>query len=204
MNVGILGTGHVGSSLATGLSRGGHAVKLGSRDPASARVETAKGVTVGTYAEALAFGEVVILAVPFKVVREAIAAVGANAFAGKTLVDATNPFPPPQGWGSSTSGAEEIAKLVPGAKVVKAFNHVFAHLMATGRLGTTKLLALVAGDDAHARNVASRLAADIGFDVVNAGPLTSARYMEGMALMNIHLAYDRGMGPDIGFVLARK
>jgi len=204
MNVGILGTGHVGTALATGLSRAGHAVKLGSRDPPSARIESAAGATVGTYAEAIAFGEAVILAVPFKVVRETIAAVGANAFAGKTLVDATNPFPPPQGWGSSTSGAEEIAKLVPGAKVVKAFNHVFAHLMATGRIGTAKLLALVAGDDAHAKNVASRLAADIGFDVVNAGPLTSARYMEGMALMNIHLAYDRGMGPDIGFVLVRK
>lgn len=204
MNVGILGTGHVGTALAAGLSRAGHAVKLGSRDPASARAEAAKGVTVGTYPEAVAFGEAVVLAVPFKAARETIAAVGAAAFSGKTVVDATNPFPPPEGWGSSTSCAEEIARLVPGAKVVKAFNHVFAHLMATGRLGEAKLLALVAGDDVHAKNVASRLAADIGFDVVNAGPLRSARFMEGMALMNIHLAYDRGMGPDIGFVLARK
>lgn len=204
MNVGILGTGHVGTELGTGLARADHTVKYGSRDPASARVEKAKGVSVGTQTEAVAFGEVVIVALPLKVVAEAIDAIGPRRFDGKIVVDVTNMFPPPPGWGIATSGAEELAKLVPGAKVVKAFNHVFAGLMSRGRVGTTKLTAFAAGDDVHAKNVVLRLAGDIGFDPVDAGPLKSARYLEAMALLNIHLGYDRGMGSEIGFVLARK
>jgi len=204
MKIGILGTGHVGTALASGLARAGHPVKFGSRDPSTARVEKTASVSCGTPAEAVAFGEAVILAVPFKAWRETVQAIGATAFAGKIVIDTTNVFPPPLGWGSETSGAEEIAKALPGARVVKAFNHVFAGNMTTGRIGATKLLALVAADDASARNATIRLAADIGFDPVDAGPLKSARYMEAMALQLIDLGYGRGMGTDIGWTLAKK
>jgi len=204
MNIGILGTGHVGAALAAGLARAGHTVTLGSREPSGARVDRMANVSVRTLREAVASAQAVILAVPFKVVGETIQAVGASGFAGKLVIDATNVFPPPAGWVSETSGAEEIAKLIPGAKVVKAFNHVFAGNMTNGRVGSTKLLALVAGDDASARNTAIRLAADIGFDPVDAGPLKSARYMEAMALELIDLGYGRGMGTEIGWALARK
>ena len=201
MNIGILGTGNVATNLAVGLSKGGHAVKLGSRSPAGKKAPAK--VSLGTQAEATQFGEVLILAVPFSAVPETVAALGPKTFKGKVLVDATNVFPPPAGWGSSTSGAEEIAKLVPGAQVVKAFNTAFAKWMSSGRIGSSKILALVAGDDAAAKKVGLRLAADIGFDAVDAGPLRSARYMEAIALEMIHLAYERGMGPDIQLVLAR-
>jgi len=157
-----------------GLSNGGHSVKLGSRQP-QGKTAPAKNVSVGTQADAVKFGEAVILAIPFSAVKETVDAIGPNAFKGKTLIDATNVFPQPPGWGASTSGAEETAKLVPGAKVVKAFNTAFANTMSTGKVGSSKLLGLVAADDAAARKTVLRLAADIGFDPVDAGPLNSAR-----------------------------
>ena len=203
MNIGILGTGSVATNLAIGLSNGGHSVKLGSRQP-QGKTAPAKNVSVGTQADAVKFGEAVILAVPFSAVKETVDAIGPNAFKGKTLIDATNVFPQPPGWGASTSGAEETAKLVPGAKVVKAFNTAFANTMSTGKVGSSKLLGLVAADDAAARKTVLRLAADLGFDPVDAGPLSSARYMEAMALMNIRLAFEQKMGNKIGFALARE
>jgi len=202
MNVGILGTGKVGSNLAVGLSRAGHQVKLGSREPA-AKKPPEKGISIGTQAEAVNFGEAVILAVPFSKVPETVKALGPRAFQGKTVVDATNVFPPPAGWGASTSGAEEIAKLVPGARVAKAFNTTFASTMSTGKIGTSKILGLVAADDPSAKKTVLGLAADLGFDAVDAGPLDSARYMEGMALLNIRLGFEQKMGTKIGFALVR-
>ncbi len=149
------------------------------------------------------FGEAVILAVPFSKVPETVKALGPRAFQGKTVVDATNVFPPPAGWGASTSGAEEIAKLVPGARVAKAFNTTFASTMSTGKIGTSKILGLVAADDPSAKKTVLGLAADLGFDAVDAGPLDSARYMEGMALLNIRLGFEQKMGTKIGFALVR-
>ena len=202
MKVGIIGTGKVATSLATGLVQGGHSVMLGSRAPAGKKAPTA-GISVGTQADAVKFGEAVILAVPFSAAKETIGSVGAGAWRGKTLIDATNAFPPPDGWVASTSGAEEIAKLAPGAKVVKAFNTVFAQNMTTGQVGGTKIAAFVAGDDPQARRTVQKLAGDIGFDPVDAGPLSSARYLEAMAMMNIRLGYELKMGAGIGFALAR-
>ena len=176
MKIGILGTGDVATNLAAGLTKGGHAVK---------------------------FGDAVILAVPFSAVEDTVNAIGADAFEGKTLIDATNVFPQPPGWGASTSGAEEIAKLVPGAKLVKAFNTAFAGTMSSGRVGSSKLVGLVAADDTEARKTVLRLAADLGFDAVDAGPLNSARYMEAMALMTIRLGFEQKMGTKIGFALVR-
>lgn len=203
MNVGILGTGRVAPNLATGLARGGHAVKLGSRAPAG-KEAPAKGVTVGSLAEAAAFGDVVILAVPYSAVKEAVNAVDPKALKGKAVVDATNVFGP-GGWaiGFTTSGAEELAKLVPGAHVVKAFNTVFAANMSTGKVGNERLTSFAAGDNPAAKQKVLQLSKDLGFDPVDAGPLTSARYLEPMGFLNIHLAFDRKMGTGIGFRLAR-
>lgn len=202
MKIGILGTGDVATNLAAGLTKGGHAVKLGSRHPAG-KTAPAENVSIGSQADAVKFGDAVILAVPFSAVEDTVNAIGADAFEGKTLIDATNVFPQPPGWGASTSGAEEIAKLVPGAKLVKAFNTAFAGTMSSGRVGSSKLVGLVAADDTEARKTVLRLAADLGFDAVDAGPLNSARYMEAMALMTIRLGFEQKMGTKIGFALVR-
>jgi hypothetical protein len=204
MKVGIIGTGHVGRALATGLARAKHEVSLGSRNPAI--VEPITRVGVGSRKEAADWAEVVILAVPFPTIRETVRAIGPNALNRKVLVDATNAIAESGEWalGFSTSGAEELAKLCPGARVVKAFNTVFAHLMSEGRLGGEPITLLMAGDDAAAKQAVAQLGRDLGFDPVDAGPLRSARYLEPLALQMIQLAYVQKMGADLGLRLLRK
>ena len=206
MRIGFLGTGNVASQLALGLSKAGHGVKFGSRNPNETRERIVKlGVgSVGSHSEASEFGEIMILAIPYSAVNESIQA--AWKLDGKIIIDVTNALTPSFDWaiGFTSSGAEEIAKLLPKAQIVKAFNHVFAENMATGRLGQVALMALVAGDDAAAKQVVMNLARDIGFDAVDAGPLKSARYMEALGMQLIALGYDRKMGAGIGFSFARK
>jgi len=151
------------------------------------------------------WGEVVVLAVPFHAVKETVLAIGPASLKGKVLVDATNVIGPSGDLavGFTTSGAEELAKLTPGARVVKAFNTVLAQNMATGKIGNEQLTLFVAGDDLTAKEAVLSLARDIGFDSVDAGPLRCARYLEPMAMEQITLAYLLKMGPSIGFRLAR-
>ena len=103
--------------------------------------------------------------------------------------------------GFTTGGAEELQRKVPEARVVKAFNTVFAQHMDSGRLGDKPLTAFVAGDDAGAKKSVLELARAIGFDAVDAGPLKNARLLEPLALLNIQLGYVLGMGAQIGFKL---
>ncbi len=105
--------------------------------------------------------------------------------------------------GFTTSAAEEVAKLLPNAQVVKAFNTMFSRYMSSGKIGEERLSLLVAGDDGKAKETILRLGEEIGFDPVDAGPLRSARYLEPMGLLNINLAFAQKMGTGIGFRLAR-
>jgi hypothetical protein len=105
--------------------------------------------------------------------------------------------------GFTTSGAEELQRKLPDARVVKAFNTVFAQHMSTGRLGNQSLTAFVAGDDRSAKAVVIELARGIGFDAVDAGPLKNARLLEPLAYLNIQLGYMLKLGTQIGFKLLR-
>ena len=187
MKIGIIGNGNVGSALQAGLSRGGHEVRAVGRDAAAVR-------------EAGEFGEVVILAVPFGEIDNALRELG-DTVNGKIVVDATNALTPDMNLavGLTTSGAEELQKKAPGAKVVKAFNTAFAHTMNGGRIGDDQLAGLVAADDAEAKATVLSLAKDLGFDPIDAGPLASARQLEPLALLNIKLGFVQGYGPNSGF-----
>ncbi|QQG40130.1 MAG: NADPH-dependent F420 reductase [Candidatus Aenigmatarchaeota archaeon] len=209
VNVSILGTGNVASNLAKGLSKSGYAVMLGSRTPAEAKKKMGAlpaDVTVGTLKEAAKFGDVIFTAIPFASLPETIEAIGPENLRGKIIVDNTNVLTPSFEWaiGFSTSGAEELAKLVPGARVVKAFNTVFAEHMGVGTLGKEKLTVFAAGDDEASKNVVRTLAESIGFETVDAGPLKSARYLEAMGILNITLGYGLKMGSRIGLRLVKE
>ncbi len=197
MKVAILGKGNVGKALQTAFSKAKCDVKFGSRTPEKGEL---------SQKDAVAWGEVVVLAVPHTAVAETIKAVGPSAFRGKIVLDVTNVLD--QNYelalGFSTSGGEEVAKLVPGAKVVKAFNTVFAANQLTGKIGTETLTLFVAGDDEPSKRVIMDIGARIGFDPVDAGPLKAARYLEPMAVMLIGLGYGAKMGTGIGYRLVRR
>ncbi len=187
--VAVIGKGNVGSALGSGLERAGYDVRLVGKDPGRAR-------------EAAAWGQVIILATPYGALDEVIREMG-DAASGKPLVDATNVLAPDfqLALGFTTSGAEELQKKAPSAKVVKAFNTVFAQHMATGQVKGTALTLFVAGDDQGAKEQVLGLGRDIGFDAVDAGPLNNARWLETLGYLNIQLGYMLKMGTEIGFKL---
>jgi predicted dinucleotide-binding enzyme len=187
--IAIIGTGHVGSALRRGLERTGYEVKAVGKEPAR----------VG---EAAAWAQVIILAVPYEAVDDAVREMG-DAVRGKVLLDATNALTADfqLALGCITSGAEELQKKVPSANVVKAFNTVFAEHMATGVVKNTPLTLFVAGNDPSAKETVLGLGRDIGFDAVDAGPLTNARWLETLGYFNIQLGYTLKMGTQIGFKL---
>jgi len=187
--LGILGDGHVGSAIARGAQRAGYEVRAVGSDKKAQR-------------ETAAWGDMVVLAVPFAALDEVVKSVG-DALDSKTVVDVTNALGPQLklAVGFTTSGAEELQKKAPKARVAKAFNTIFAQHMDTGRVGDQRLTAFVASDDARAKSDTLELARGIGFDAVDAGPLESARLLEPLALLNIRLGYMLGMGTGIGFEL---
>jgi len=192
MRIGIIGKGNVGTAIATGLTRAGHEVKHGHRDPKEPVQEAAR------------WGEVIVLAVPFENVTDAANTIGSLAD-GKVLLDVTNAIGENMtlAIGCTTSGAEELQKKLPKARVAKAFNTVFAQNQSTGKLGKEQLTLFVASDDIKAKQTIMQLGRDIGFDPVDAGPLNSARYLEPMGMLMINLGYVLGMGSKIGYKLVK-
>jgi predicted dinucleotide-binding enzyme len=210
MQIGIIGAGNVGGTLGRAWAGKGHAVMFGVRNPADAKVKSllaqaGAGATAGKVAEAAAHGEVVALATPWQAAREALQ--GAGALSGKVLLDCTNPLKADLSGlelGHTTSGGEQVAASASGARVVKIFNTTGFNNMADPHYGEGAATMFFAGDDAAAKAVATRLAADLGFDPVDVGPLVQARLLEPLALLWIYLALVRGEGRDIAFRLMRR
>lgn len=153
-------------------------------------------------AELAAYADVIVLAVPFRAIDEVVRELG-GAADGKVVVDVTNALTPDYqlAVGFTTSGAEELQRKLPGAKVVKAFNTVFAKHMDSGRVGGEKLTVFAASNDAAGRQTVIDLASSIGFDALDAGRLRNARLLEPLALQNIAFGYMLGLGTDSGFKL---
>ena len=128
-----------------------------------------------------------------------------SAANGKIVIDATNALTAEMqlAVGFTTSGAEELQKSLPKAKVVKAFNTVFAQHMDSGKLNGQVLTAFASSDDEVARNKVLELLRAIGFDAVNAGPLANARHLEALGYLNIQLGYVLGNSAMTGFKYVR-
>lgn len=154
-------------------------------------------------AEAAAFGEVVVLATPWGGTEDAVRHAG--NLSGKVLLDCTNPLRPDMsGLEGDRSAAEQVAAWAPGAKVVKIFNTTGFNNMDDPRFGDDRATMFYCGDDAEAKKVAARLAEELGFEAVDAGPLAEARSLEHLALLWIHLAYVQKLGRGIAFKLMRR
>jgi 8-hydroxy-5-deazaflavin:NADPH oxidoreductase len=199
MTVAVIGTGKMGSGLARLLASKGVQVAIGGRDPAKAAKlaeEIGGGAQGGGIAAAVKLADVVILAVWYQKMADTIREAG--DLAGKILVDISNPITEDfkrLAIGHTTSAAEEIQKLAPQAKVVKAFNTVFAELLpAEARQSRAPVQVFVAGYDEAAKRAVSEVVAKGGFEPVDSGPLLNARFLEPVGEMNIWFGFFLGWG----------
>ena len=207
MNIGIVGAGNLGTGLAKRLIAQGHCVMLSftRSDDALRNAAAALNALAGTPAEATRFGHVVILSSKWADTVEAIRQIGPIAET-KVLWDCTNPMKPDMSGlllGTTTSGGEEVARLAPWAKVVKAIPPFAEQLHSPSALaGGTRPAVFICGDDADARKTIAELVDVIGAAPIDAGPLMHARYTEPACMLLVQLAYTQSFGTEIGLTLA--
>lgn len=197
MNVTVLGAGNMARGIGARMLAGGNSVTLLDRDPGKAQAlaqELTGQAKGGAKASAGELGSpisdpVVVSALYYQVAREVVG-LYRDQLAGKILVDISNPLNETfddLATPSGTSAAEELAKIAPRARVVKAFNTTFAGTLAQGHVGGQPLDVFIAGDDQEAKNTVARLIEQGGQRPIDAGPLRRARQLEGLGLLNITL-----------------
>lgn len=210
MKIAIIGTGNVGGTLAKSWGAKGHKILLGVRDTQDEKTKAmAKGI--GADAEVLGIRQaaertdIVVLATPWEAAKDALGAAG--DLSGKILIDVTNPLKPDLSGlsvGHDTSAGEQVAGWARGARVVKAFNTTGFPNMADPKYPDGAATMFICSDDADAKSRAATLARDLGFEVIDAGPLANARLLEPMAMLWIYLAVKMGMGTNIAFRLMKR
>jgi predicted dinucleotide-binding enzyme len=192
MRIAVLGTGTVGTTLASGFVRTGHEVRLGSRTAGNEKsvawvAETGAGASEGSFADAASWGEVVLNATGGLVSIEALTAAGAENLAGKVLLDVANPldysegFPPRVVQPDGRSLAEQIQSTFPEARVVKTLNTMNTVVMTDPRLLAGPHTVFVAGNDAEAKALAADLLRGFGWgseEILDVGGIAGSRGLE--------------------------
>jgi predicted dinucleotide-binding enzyme len=194
MRIGVLGSGTVGTTLGAGFAAAGHEVRLGSGSPDRADVQdwvasTGHGVGAAPFAAVAAWAETVVLAVKGEVVVGLLTEIGAEAFTGKVVIDATNPIDTSSGrprlaFGFTDSLGEQVQRTLPQAHVVKAFNTVGAPLMVHPKLaGGVRPTMFIAGDDPAAKALVTDLLAGFGWEADDQGGIEAARLLEPLCFV---------------------
>jgi 8-hydroxy-5-deazaflavin:NADPH oxidoreductase len=195
MKIAIIGSGNVGKALAGSAVRAGHDVTLTASSPENAAEAAQKtgAKSAPSNLQAVTGADIVILAIPAASASGVVDDLGA-ALDGKTVVDVTNRVNPgdPGSVLDGDSLTEQIMVLVPRANFVKAFNTVFASVMADPTVDGTKADVYIAGDNAAAKAAVVELAGSLGFRPLEVGPVAIARVLEGMGLLNILLQINNG------------
>jgi 8-hydroxy-5-deazaflavin:NADPH oxidoreductase len=198
MRIGILGAGHVGGALGAALTAIGHEVVFGVRDPDSAKTREALGAAPGVRAaapaDAIADAEVIVVALRWAAVPDIVS--GLPSLDGRIVIDAMNRFD----GDPARSTTQDLADLLPGARLAKAFNTIGFENLTTARDRRTKAAMFVAGDDPDAKAVAMQLAEQLGFQPEDAGGLANTKPLE--ELVKVWLAVARRHGRTVGFALS--
>ena len=210
MKISILGAGSVGSTLGRSWVAKGHEVFFGGRNPKNDKIqnllkEIGTNAQAGIVAEAIAFSDVILLALPWQVVEKTITEAG--NLSNKIIVDATNPLTPDFSAleiGFDTSGAEKVAAWAKRAKVFKTFNQTGWENMANPVYDGKPSVMMVCGDDAEAKAIVMGLVTDIGFEAIDLGELKMARLIEPFGMTWIHLAMRQGLGRNWAFQIVRR
>jgi hypothetical protein len=211
MRLGILGSGLMGAKLGTILARAGHDVVFSyarTHDKLAELAKEAGGTArAGTPREAAQDADALLLAVHWLRVDDVLHQAG--DLSGKVILTCSLPMDAGNTGlviGHTTSGAEELAKKVPKAKVVSVFNTVPSEVLFgvyEARRKARRPSLVYCGDDAHSKEVAAGLIHDVGFEPVDAGPLRIARYTEPFALLMGQLAYEGADSPELAYRLER-
>ncbi len=213
MKLAIIGAGNVGGALGTAWAqKAGHEIFFGVRNPKADKTQAlvraiGAKARAGTAAEAAAFADTIILATPWPAAESAIRSMG--NIKGKVILDATNPLTRgPDGIsleiGHSISAGEKVQGWAATASVFKALNTTGFGNMANPVYNGVKSVMFVAGDDAANKPKVIDIVGELGFDVIDAGPLRNARLLEAHAMLWIDLALVRGQGRDFAFAIVRR
>jgi 8-hydroxy-5-deazaflavin:NADPH oxidoreductase len=219
MKTGILGSGDVGRRLGDGFIELGHMVKIGTRDPSKGEVvqwvsnhggEEGKA-SAGTFTDAASFGEMIVIATSWDGTSNAIKMADPTNFAGKIVIDVTNPLdfskgmPPKLAVGYSDSAGETVQRLIPEAKVVKAFNIVGnPHFVHPDFPNGGPPTMFICGNDEEAKKVVKdNILTKFGWETVDIGGIDGARLLEPIAFLWITYYFRTGTG-NHAFKLLRK
>jgi 8-hydroxy-5-deazaflavin:NADPH oxidoreductase len=183
MKIGMIGSGNVGSALGGVWAKAGHEVMFSSRTLENDKALAAKlgaNVRAGTPQQAAAFGEVLVFSVPYRALPELGKSL-ANEIKGKIVIDTCNPYPGRDGeianWAREKGAGLASAELLPGARIVRAFNAVGAARMGSAHRDSVRFGMPIAGDDKQAIEVASRLIREIGYEPVLIGGLERGKFL---------------------------
>jgi predicted dinucleotide-binding enzyme len=193
-NVGVIGSGVVGTALADGFLKKGWAVMRGTREPgklADWKKKAGANASVGSFADAAKFGEVVVLAVKGTVAEGSLKLAGLDNLAGKVVLDATNPIsdaPPEHGvfrvfTGPDSSLMEQLQKAAPKARFVKAFSCVGSAHMVDPKFRGGPPTMFICGNDAAAKAETTKILSQFGWEAEDMGGVASARAIEPLAML---------------------
>ena len=190
--IGVLGTGIVGQTLGAGFAKLGHAVMMGSREPAKAKdwvAKTGPNASAGTFEQTARFADIIVLATLGTGTENALKLAGPDNLAGKVVMDTTNPLafkpnaPPSLFVGFNDSLGEQVQRLLPKAHVVKVFNTVGAPHMVNPDFPNGPPDMFIAGNDAGAKKTVTEVCQAFGWGVVDTGGIESSRLLEPMCIV---------------------
>jgi predicted dinucleotide-binding enzyme len=194
VRVGILGTGEVGKALGTGFVELGHEVKMGAREAGNEKAaawvsKTGSRASAGSFADAARFGEMIVVATLGTATEAILRQAGPENFAGKVVIDATNPLvfaegkPPALEVGHTDSRGEQVQRWLPKARVVKCFNTVgYAHMVHPDFPGGPPEM-FFCGNDAQAKEQVTGILKAFGWNAVDLGGIEVSRVLEPICIL---------------------
>ncbi|SRR5215204_5968379 len=198
MKLGIIGSGSVAQTLGSAYLQKGYEVKLGTRSAeklAEWLEKAGENASVGSFAEAAEFGEVVFISTLGEAAIHAIELAGAENFRGKTVIDLTNPLdfsggvPPKFTATIGDSLGEQIQNALPAAHVVKAFNTIGAGVMIDPKFGDDTATLFIAGNSESAKTETTKLVREFGWDVEDLGGIEQSFFLEAFASVWINYGF---------------
>lgn len=203
MQIAVLGAGNIGGTMGKKWAEAGHDVVFGVRDVSSPKVaallqEMGGNGRIDTIANALAFGDIILIAIPYDAVRMTVAA-HADALAGKIIIDASNKFGAPV-----VNNLETIQQAVPTAHLFRAFNSLGWEIFANPQFNRVQADHFYCGMDGEKRPLVEQLITDIGVRPVWVGGLETAPVVDALGTLWVTLAFQQGRGRNIAFKMLER